>query len=233
MKMHSEAIGSIAAALAKAQGQITGAKKDGQSHRNKYATLASIQEAIRIPLSENEISYFQAIQIEEGKEILFTMLVHSSGEWFRTENIIPVFQSDKGMSQIQSYGATLTYLKRYQLSALVGISAADEDDDGNTDSHREVRTNQPKPSPQKQPVVTSSAKAQNGDKHKPERNHIDELFDNIQSRTGNYFNHKNHLFNVLEEWPLPDNQADINQAVAKAINHVSNKLDAKSKQTEK
>ena len=128
--MHSETIGQIALALSKAQGQITGAKKDGKSNRNRYATLSSVQDAIRGPLADYELSYFQATQIEDSAEILFTMLVHSSGEWYRTENVIPPSQGNKGMSDIQSYGSTLTYLKRYQLSALVGVSASDDDNDG-------------------------------------------------------------------------------------------------------
>lgn len=228
--MHSETIGEIASAMAAAQGAMTSAKKDKTNKftKSRYATLASIQDAIRKPLADNGLSYFQATQIEEGKEILFTMLVHSSGEWYRTENLIPSVTPHKMLSPVQSYGILLTYLKRYQLSALIGVSVADEDNDGQLETISTSEESGPITETQKQPAPKQNP---NGNKN-PDHNYIDDLFYEIQSRTNNYYDNKIHLYKVLLAWPNSDDQDGINQAIIKGIQHVSQKLDKKAAQEE-
>lgn len=123
----SESIAALASALAKAQGQIKGAKKDSTNphFRSKYADLASIVEAIQTPLSANGISYIQLTIPSERDEVqVETILAHSSGEWISGVIAVPVSKSDA-----QGYGSALTYARRYGLSAAVGV--APEDDDGN------------------------------------------------------------------------------------------------------
>lgn len=225
--MYSETIGEIAAALAKAQGAMTSAKKDKTNEftKSSYASLASIQDAIRKPLADNGLSFFQATRIEEASEVLFTMLVHESGEWYRTENRIPGTTPHKMLSPIQSYGILHSYLKRYQLSALVGVSVADEDNDGQIPFPEESK-------PQKQPPSK-----QNTNGKKEERNHIDDIFDEVQSRTENYYEHKIHLSNALKtmgfsEWPTSENQMGINAVIMAGIQYVSRKADEKAAKDE-
>ena len=57
----SEQINELAAALAKAQGEITGALKDSANpfFKSKYADLASCWDACRGPLSRNGLSVIQ------------------------------------------------------------------------------------------------------------------------------------------------------------------------------
>lgn len=227
--MHSETIGEIASAMAAAQGAMTSAKKDKTNKftKSRYATLASIQDAIRKPLADNGLSYFQATQIEEGKEILFTMLVHSSGEWYRTENLIPSVTPHKMLSPVQSYGILLTYLKRYQLSALIGVSVADEDSDGQLELQppsEKSKTDQP----QKKSVSKQNTNGKKG----YVRNYIDDIFDEIQARTNNYYDNKIHLFKVLLAWPDSNDKEAINQTIIKAIQHVSLKADKEAAQDE-
>ena len=54
----SETIGKLAAALAKAQAEIRGAKKDADNpfFKSTYADLASVWDACREPLSKNELA---------------------------------------------------------------------------------------------------------------------------------------------------------------------------------
>ena len=58
---HSEHINELATALAKAQGEITGAKKDSENSffSSKYADLAACWDACREPLSANGLSIVQ------------------------------------------------------------------------------------------------------------------------------------------------------------------------------
>lgn len=129
----SEGIAAIAAALAKAQGEIETAKKDSENphFRSKYADLASVWEACRSALSKNGIAVVQAPGTDEtGAVTMTTMLSHSSGEWMCSTMACKPARNDA-----QSMGSVITYLRRYSLSAMVGV-APDEDDDGEAASGR-------------------------------------------------------------------------------------------------
>ena len=122
----SPSLAALAAALAKAQGLMAGAKKDSVNphFRSKYADLASIWEACREALSANGLAVIQSPG-SAGKDVMVTtLLIHSSGEWIRSRYTMPVAQPGP-----QGVGSALTYARRYSLAAMVGV--APEDDDGN------------------------------------------------------------------------------------------------------
>lgn len=124
----SEQLNELAAALAKAQGQIKGALKDSANpfFKSKYADLSSVVEAIREAFSSNGLSYVQRTEPTEANEVrVETVLLHSSGQWLSAGVLnIPVSKADA-----QGFGSALTYARRYGLSAAAGV--APEDDDGN------------------------------------------------------------------------------------------------------
>lgn len=124
----SEEIGKLAAALSKAQGQMKGALKDAENpyFKSSYADLASVWEACRKALSDNELSVAQVTDFgPNGELILNTILMHSSGE--KLVGSMPVMIGEKATAQ--QVGSAITYARRYALSAMVGV--APEDDDGN------------------------------------------------------------------------------------------------------
>lgn len=123
----SESIKELAAALAKAQGEIKGALKDSANpfFKSKYADLSSVVEAIRDPLAANGLSYVQIAHDAENSAKIETVILHSSGEWFSCGWVsVPVSKADA-----QGFGSAMTYARRYSLSAAFGV--APEDDDGN------------------------------------------------------------------------------------------------------
>lgn len=124
---HSEQINELAEALAKAQGQIEGAKKDSANpfFKSKYADLASVWEACRVQLSSNGLSVTQCPEESENGIAIETMLLHSSGQWIKSRYTMPVSKLDA-----QAVGSAITYARRYALSAIIGI--APEDEDGNS-----------------------------------------------------------------------------------------------------
>ena len=137
--MHSESLDKIALALSKAQSVMSAAKFDMKNphFKSSYASLTAVIDAIREPLAQNNLAYTQVI---EG-ETLVTMLVHAeSGQWIKS--MFPLLVEKKTSQQ---FGSALTYAKRYSLSAIVGISA-DEDDDGNAASVK------PQPVPATSPI---------------------------------------------------------------------------------
>lgn len=131
--MQSESINELMGALAKAQGEMCNAIKDSANpfFKSKYADLSSVWNACRGPLSKNGLAIVQTIQQREGGEVLHTLLGHASGQWISSIMPIKSKSESKGSNDIQQLGSALTYLRRYSLSAIVGI-APDDDDDGNT-----------------------------------------------------------------------------------------------------
>lgn len=162
----SEAINDLAAALAKAQGQIEGAakaaenpafKRDGKAM--KYADLTAVWNACRDVLSEHGLAVIQAPGLTtEGRMTMTTMLVHSSGQWVRETLSIPLAKQDP-----QGYGSAVTYARRYALQSFIGI--APEDDDGNAASAPAPRREpERKAEPRTQQAQgRSDTRAQNGD----------------------------------------------------------------------
>lgn len=160
---HSESIAALAGALAKAQLQIEPATKNATNphFRSHYADLASIWDACRGPLNSNGLSIVQfPCDGEVGRTGLCTMLLHSSGEYI-SEVVTTRSQKDDP----QGLGSALTYLRRYALAAVVGVTAT-EDDDGNaasTPANSRVAAPAPRPyipPPVSPPLVNAPPMAQ-------------------------------------------------------------------------
>lgn len=127
----SENIGTLAKALAKAQGAIKPAAKGAENpfFKSSYADLPAIVKACKDELAKNDIAVIQSTKYEGETLFLETILAHSSNEWVSgTYPIKPVKADPQGM------GSAITYARRYALAAMVGVVAEDEDDDANAAS---------------------------------------------------------------------------------------------------
>src|SRR5262245_45401718 len=136
MHHSSESIGTIAAALAKAQAELTNPEKSlvatirspfpREGDRTfRYAPLSSGLDIVRKSLGRHEIATIQttAIDKDAGLLRLTTVLAHSSGEWISSEwPVCPIAD----MASAQRMGAALTYARRYALFTLVGIAGEDD-----------------------------------------------------------------------------------------------------------
>lgn len=120
----SENINELAAALSKAQADITGALKDSANpfFKSKYADLASCWDACRKQLTANGLCVVQTTEIQDGAVVVVTTLAHSSGQWMR--GVLPVKTKDDGP---QAQGSGITYARRYALAAIVGLAQIDDD----------------------------------------------------------------------------------------------------------
>jgi hypothetical protein len=124
----SATIGALAAALAKAQGEMEHAVKNKVNpfFNSKYADLAAIFDCIRGPLAKNGLSISQPLGItEHGGIYLETKLLHSSGEWIGST--VPIISAKQ---DAQAISGVITYMKRVSVSALMGV-ATEDDQDGN------------------------------------------------------------------------------------------------------
>jgi len=136
MHRSSESIGTIAAALAKAQAELTNPEKSliatirspfsREGDRTfRYAPLSSGLDIVRKGLGRYEIATIQttAIDKDAGLLRLTTVLAHSSGEWISSEwPVCPIAD----IASAQRMGAALTYARRYALFTLVGIAGEDD-----------------------------------------------------------------------------------------------------------
>jgi hypothetical protein len=136
VQRHSDTIGAIAAALAKAQAELTNPEKSltatipavfprEAARTFRYAPLSGGLDIVRKCLSRHEIAMVQstAIDREENLVRLITTLAHTSGEWMSSD--WPVC----GVAETAAphrMGAALTYARRYALFALVGIAGEDD-----------------------------------------------------------------------------------------------------------
>lgn len=124
----SDAIAEIAAALAKAQGEIQNPTKTKQNphFRSSYADLAGGLDVIRPALSKHGIAFVQPTSMEGELVVVHTRLMHTSGQWI--EGTYPVTKLGKHQDMMSA----LTYSKRAALFAIVGVAGEDDDDDGNS-----------------------------------------------------------------------------------------------------
>ena len=125
----SENTTEIFAAFAKFQGELTNAVKSKSGHGYKYADLAQCIETARDPLLNNGLAVTQMMGQSELGATLTTMLTHSSGQWFRDTFVMEkaVLQGGGGKNPAQAMGATITYMRRYAYTAIIGMTQEDED----------------------------------------------------------------------------------------------------------
>lgn len=157
----SEQINELAGALAKVQATAPTVVKDktakiqpknGGEYRYSYADLGSVWEAIRKPLADNGLSVAQFPETtDNGNVIVETILMHTSGQWLSSA-LVTRPRDDTP----QSIGSAITYLRRYALSAMVGV-VADEDDDGAAASKPQQGAQQPQQQPQQTRQTSAAA----------------------------------------------------------------------------
>jgi hypothetical protein len=171
MQQSSSSIGSLAAALAKAQIELVNPDKsmvatirvDGTSRGEqifRYAPLSSGLDIVRKTLGKHEIAAVQATAIdhEAGIVRVTTRLCHSSGEWLASD--WPVCPLDD-MASPKRMGAALTYARRYALFALVGIAGEDDLDAPDL--------NAPEPTQPDTKTLPSNGASRGAQKYRPQR----------------------------------------------------------------
>jgi len=166
----SDTIGTIAAALAKAQAQLVNPEKSsvatirsdeasGSERSYRYAPLSSGLDIVRKTLSQYEIATVQTTSIDEAAGIvrLSTVLAHASGEWIASDwPVCPLAETERP----QQMGAALTYARRYSLFTLVGIAGEDD-----MDARDLIAPTKPSPRAEQPPVRKTRGRPNGGPPH--------------------------------------------------------------------
>lgn len=99
--------------------------KGNASYTYRYANLADVMEQIGPIMQKHGLAH---VTIPMGNRVYVRVVHRASRQWI--EGVLPLALPDHG-SDVQRMGSALTYTERYLLCRLLGIVAAeDEDDDG-------------------------------------------------------------------------------------------------------
>jgi hypothetical protein len=155
--IQSESIQSLAGALALAQGELEDAGRGRQANGYKYADLGAVLAEVRPVFSRHGLSVVQCIARDGNTIIVSTQLCHESGEWIRGEASAPLViptrrDGSPTMTDIQAMGSVTTYLRRYSLAAICGITQIDDDGAMCEESEKSTRNFSTRRDPPAQPL---------------------------------------------------------------------------------
>lgn len=152
----SDKIADLAAALSRAQAKIKPALRDAENpfFKSSYADFESVDAACREALTAEGFSILQPLESTKAQLWLFTMLLHSTGQFMLSKVLVrvPPYQRSKDSDDSrvvlgpeeedaqsrrpQVMGSAITYYRRYTVMALCGVVAAGDDDDGEATENR-------------------------------------------------------------------------------------------------
>ena len=117
---------NICKAFVKFQSEFKGMKPDSSNpfFKSTYISLDGILETARPILAKNGLAVIQEATGDGEYIFVKTKLIHESGEMIETE----VLKMKPQKNDPQSMGSCITYSKRYQLAALLGICECIDDD---------------------------------------------------------------------------------------------------------
>ena len=129
--------------------------KTANAQYGKFADLETVLSTVTPHLIKNGLVISQTFEPSEGLEpILVTRLLHVSGAEIVSR--LPMILG-KSSNPLHSFGASCTYLKRYSLLALIGLTA-DMDGDGDFADTKPTAKLQTQQTPKKGPAVEGVAK---------------------------------------------------------------------------
>jgi len=118
---------SLAEAFLAAQAEMPPVEPDKENphFKSKFVSLGHLLSKVRPVLHKHGLALVQAPDLEEGKFVLRTTILHSSGEEMSFAAPLSPAKDDP-----QGQGSAITYMRRYAAGAALAI-ADQEDDDGN------------------------------------------------------------------------------------------------------
>lgn len=121
---------------------------DNPFFKSKYADLPAVWIAVKDALKENHLVVYHRTLVKDGSDILETIVRHvPSGTFIQSESQLHLQKPTS-----QEYGSCVTYMRRYAISALLGL-VTDDDDDGN-DSNQKPKKEAEKKTEKKEPAKT-------------------------------------------------------------------------------
>ena len=121
--------------LVTALGALTDVPKAGKvaagQRRYTFLTLPDLLGAVRPVFAAHNLAVTHHVLNHEQGMTVVTRILHTSGHVFETPPL-----TLRCAPHPQSIGSAITYGRRYQLAALVGLAGADDDDGQHATEHR-------------------------------------------------------------------------------------------------
>jgi hypothetical protein len=111
--------------LADFQQEVPVIHKSTSGFNYTYADLPAIFEVINPLLKKHGLGFYQAVNGTQIKTVVFHI---ESGETIESNTDIPQNVSLNKMNDFQVLGSAITYLRRYAISAMLGL-VTDKDND--------------------------------------------------------------------------------------------------------
>ena len=119
----------ITAALCKFIKQVGTIEEKDTAQYGKFADLSRFLSTVNPALAANGLAVVHTTKVLEGKNILITNLLHTSGESITSEMLLPN-NTGGGGNPMHKEGGAITYCRRYSLLAILGLNAGIPDNDG-------------------------------------------------------------------------------------------------------
>lgn len=126
--IQSENITELLASLVELQSELPTMPKNKTAYNYKYTDLDTIVQTVKPLLKKYNLAYMQSVGGLTADAItLTTRLFNNKGAYIEDTVVLPVIASQKNNSA-QTLGMAITYMRRYTLCAMLGITY-DEDVD--------------------------------------------------------------------------------------------------------
>ena len=119
----------ITAALCKFIKQVGTIEEKDTAQYGKFADLSRVLSTVNPALAANNLAVVHTTKVVEGKNVLITNLLHTSGESITSEMLLPN-NTGGGGNPMHKEGGAITYCRRYSLLAILGLNAGIPDNDG-------------------------------------------------------------------------------------------------------
>lgn len=126
----SETIKALLESLVNVQAELSTLPKDKQGYGYKYTELDTVISSIKPLFAKYKLGFMQSLTVFVNKPAITTRIFNNAGEWIEDTTLLPEISVGK-TNAAQNLGAAITYMKRYALCAMLGISS-DEDVDAAT-----------------------------------------------------------------------------------------------------
>ena len=145
-------IGDLFGALAAAQAEFGDVERTLEAKVNsakasyvyKYETMADVLAAVRPALSKNGLAVMQFPFTRANNVVVKTLLGHKSGAWIANDLSASIYGTDP-----QAVGSGISYVKRYALKSMLGISPTSAEEDDGARAAGVGASDLPKPTPRK------------------------------------------------------------------------------------
>lgn len=220
MMQKSDTVKDLFIGLVKLRQAIKQPPKDAKNpfFKSNYVTLEGVQKAIDEAKEGTGIDYSQFVETSpDGRTGVSTMVYSDKGEYIITDPLYlqPVKNDPQGN------GSVVTYSRRYQLSALFGISS-DIDDDGNNASGNQ-QNRQPRQQGNYQRRQQKPSRQQAADPIAVQKQQFDQTVNKIAAATGQ---NKQEIISSLQEIITADSEYQAANDLGKwqKTNNVANKM---------